>query len=185
MAIMDRLRLWNSEQSASQHDTAMEDEGLIAKESEELSAQFRALQHSQRSLKRWISLLSVLLAVAPMALLLAFANSYRPHHIVFGTLSPVPAMPSSSGMPFSRAGLHRKATKRGVLCIRTATVSSCYPITHARDTTCRPGSKQPLEECTISRSSINCIVWSISASIRSCYRLPWAEQIGRRSTTSC
>lgn len=104
MAIMDRLRLWNSEQSASQHDTAMEDEGLIAKESEKLSAQFRALQHSQRSLKRWISLLSVLLAVAPMALLLAFANSYRPHHIVFGTLSPVPAMPTSK-VTFERNAL--------------------------------------------------------------------------------
>ncbi|KAK5124979.1 hypothetical protein LTR85_001169 [Meristemomyces frigidus] len=105
MAIMDRLKFWSSTHPGATYDQVTEDEQLMGKEYDEPSAQFRALQGKQRKLQRWVSILSVLLAVAVLALLLTLANVPREEGNGHGISSPVPAMPTSK-VTFERNNLY-------------------------------------------------------------------------------
>ncbi|KAK5136776.1 hypothetical protein LTR08_002072 [Meristemomyces frigidus] len=74
----------------------MEDTHLSTPECNEPNAHYRALQDSQRRLKRWIQVLSVLLLVISLALLGAIGNLWAKHHNPGNApLSLVPAMPTT------------------------------------------------------------------------------------------
>lgn len=90
---MDRLSFWSKKLTGSTYKTAMEDEHLVHKESEDLSEHFEALRNTQRRLKRWITVLSILLTLAVLALLGALGNAAWKQPSSTSTLSPVPPMP--------------------------------------------------------------------------------------------
>ncbi|TKA27395.1 hypothetical protein B0A50_05007 [Salinomyces thailandicus] len=69
----------------------MEDEQLI-KESEDFGTQFRALSDSHRRLKRYVTILSVALAFAVIALLGLVGNNTWNQNSDTGILSPVPSI---------------------------------------------------------------------------------------------
>lgn len=95
MAFMERLKFWNRTPQSPAYDTVMEDEQLMSKESDELNAQYRLLQENQRRLKRWVSVLSVLLTLAILALLVTMGNGSWKHKSRGKTLSLVPPMPTT------------------------------------------------------------------------------------------